>query len=205
MQQRYYDPVAGRFLSVDPVTTDADTGHAFNRYEYANSNPYRYTDPDGRDAWYKEAPPPPPPPPPTQLPPVTVVGKREAPTTSSVAPALPIQQLPGVVVTAPRLAPLIRLGSWMLLATPTTLGDGTCSRPGNPCGMESRPKNPPDVGPPNGWIQGPRRGRQYGPDGKPVLDIDQPHQGNEEPHAHEWPGGQREEPGRPVSPWPPKP
>ena len=25
MQQRYYDPVAGRFLSVDPVVTDANT------------------------------------------------------------------------------------------------------------------------------------------------------------------------------------
>jgi RHS repeat-associated protein len=69
----------------------------------------------------------------------------------------------------------------------------------------NRPKNPPDVGPPNGWIEGPRRGRQYGPDGRPAFDIDKPHQGNEEPHAHEWPGGQREEPGRPVSPWPSKP
>lgn len=26
MQQRYYDPIAGRFLSVDPVVTDANTG-----------------------------------------------------------------------------------------------------------------------------------------------------------------------------------
>jgi RHS repeat-associated protein len=68
----------------------------------------------------------------------------------------------------------------------------------------NRPKNPPDVGPPNGWIQGPRRGRQYGPDGRPQLDIDKPHQGNERDHAHEWPGGEREEPGRPVSPWPPQ-
>ncbi|MGE0498587.1 MAG: RHS repeat-associated core domain-containing protein [Ramlibacter sp.] len=66
----------------------------------------------------------------------------------------------------------------------------------------SRPKNPPDIGPPNGWIQGPRRGRQYGPDGRPQLDIDRPHQGNEQDHAHEWPDGKREEPGRPVSPWP---
>ena len=49
MQQRYYDPIAGRFQSVDPIVTDADTGKSFNRYEYVNSNPYRYTDPDGRD------------------------------------------------------------------------------------------------------------------------------------------------------------
>ena len=48
MQQRYYDPIAGRFLSVDPVTTDAKTGAMFNRYEYAKNNPYRYVDPDGR-------------------------------------------------------------------------------------------------------------------------------------------------------------
>jgi RHS repeat-associated protein len=50
MQQRYYDPVAGRFLSIDPVTTDANTGGSFNRYAYANNSPYRYIDPDGRDS-----------------------------------------------------------------------------------------------------------------------------------------------------------
>ena len=49
MQQRYYDPIAGRFLSVDPVTTDANTGGSFGRYHYANNNPYRTVDPDGRD------------------------------------------------------------------------------------------------------------------------------------------------------------
>jgi RHS repeat-associated protein len=49
MQQRYYDPEAGRFLSADPVQTD-DKGGNFNRYWYANDNPYRYTDPDGRES-----------------------------------------------------------------------------------------------------------------------------------------------------------
>lgn len=48
MQQRYYDPAIGRFLSVDPVTADSGTGANFNRYWYANNNPYRFTDPDGR-------------------------------------------------------------------------------------------------------------------------------------------------------------
>ncbi len=47
MQQRYYDPETGRFLSADPVQADAN-GWNFNRYWYANDNPYRYTDPDGR-------------------------------------------------------------------------------------------------------------------------------------------------------------
>lgn len=48
MQQRYYDPAIGRFLSNDPVVADSNTGGNFNRYWYANSNPYRFTDSDGR-------------------------------------------------------------------------------------------------------------------------------------------------------------
>lgn len=47
MQQRYYDPQAGRFISTDPVQAAASGGN-FNRYGYAKDNPYRYTDPDGR-------------------------------------------------------------------------------------------------------------------------------------------------------------
>ncbi|MBC3874903.1 RHS repeat-associated core domain-containing protein [Undibacterium sp. LX15W] len=56
MQQRYYDPVAGRFLSTDPVLTDYNTGASFNRYTYALNNPYKYIDPDGRDPceWCKK-------------------------------------------------------------------------------------------------------------------------------------------------------
>ena len=48
MQQRYYDPVVGRVLSVDPVVTNANSGGMFNRYTYANNNPHRFVDPDGR-------------------------------------------------------------------------------------------------------------------------------------------------------------
>jgi len=48
MQQRYYDPGIGRFLSVDPVAANGSTGVNFNRYWYANNNPYKFTDPDGR-------------------------------------------------------------------------------------------------------------------------------------------------------------
>lgn len=48
MQQRYYDPGIGRFLSVDPVTANRSTGANFNRYWYANDNPYKFVDPDGR-------------------------------------------------------------------------------------------------------------------------------------------------------------
>lgn len=45
MQARYYDPVLGRFYGNDPVAY-RDT-HSFNRYAYANNNPYKYVDPDG--------------------------------------------------------------------------------------------------------------------------------------------------------------
>lgn len=47
MQQRYYDPQSRRFLSVDPMAADPDN---FNRYWYANGNPYRYTDPFGEQS-----------------------------------------------------------------------------------------------------------------------------------------------------------
>ncbi len=47
MQARYYDPYAGRFLAVDPVSA---TTASFNRYWYANNSPYKFIDPDGRQA-----------------------------------------------------------------------------------------------------------------------------------------------------------
>lgn len=37
-------------MSVDPVTANGSTGANFNRYWYANNNPYRFTDPDGRES-----------------------------------------------------------------------------------------------------------------------------------------------------------
>ncbi|WOP57600.1 RHS repeat-associated core domain-containing protein [Xanthomonas euvesicatoria] len=50
MQQRYYDQDLGRFLSVDPVAADSVLAANFNRYWYANNNPYKFTDPDGRQS-----------------------------------------------------------------------------------------------------------------------------------------------------------
>src|SRR5690606_16884908 len=48
MQQRYYDPQIGQFLSPDPMAVDPATAWNFNRYNYAANNPYRNIDPDGR-------------------------------------------------------------------------------------------------------------------------------------------------------------
>ncbi|WP_245603169.1 RHS repeat domain-containing protein [Shewanella fidelis] len=48
MQARYYDPLIGRFYSNDPK--GFSNVHNFNRYAYANNNPYKYIDPDGKEA-----------------------------------------------------------------------------------------------------------------------------------------------------------
>jgi RHS repeat-associated protein len=50
MQQRYYDPQIGRFLSVDPVGVSSAMGTNFNRYWYANNNSFRFVDPEGLQA-----------------------------------------------------------------------------------------------------------------------------------------------------------
>jgi RHS repeat-associated protein len=57
MQARYYDPAAGRFLSIDPVGPSAENAFNFNRYAYANNNPVMNMDPDGRapQPWYQRA------------------------------------------------------------------------------------------------------------------------------------------------------
>ena len=44
---RWYNPTLGRFNAIDPVDFDEANIHSFNRYAYANNNPYRYVDPDG--------------------------------------------------------------------------------------------------------------------------------------------------------------
>jgi len=55
MQARYYDPVIGRFYSNDPVSSvshlNTQNGiHGFNSYAYANNNPYKFIDPDGKES-----------------------------------------------------------------------------------------------------------------------------------------------------------
>jgi hypothetical protein len=39
-----------RFVGVDPAPVDPSNIHTFNRYAYANNNPYKFIDPDGRRA-----------------------------------------------------------------------------------------------------------------------------------------------------------
>lgn len=44
---RYYDPVVGRFMGIDPQAFRENEPNLFNRFAYANNNPYKYIDPDG--------------------------------------------------------------------------------------------------------------------------------------------------------------
>lgn len=44
---RWYDPNVGRFTGIDPVGVQEGNVHSFNRYAYANNNPYKFVDPDG--------------------------------------------------------------------------------------------------------------------------------------------------------------
>lgn len=47
---RWYDPSLGRFTGIDPVGFKQGNIHSFNRYAYANNNPYVFVDPDGNES-----------------------------------------------------------------------------------------------------------------------------------------------------------
>jgi|GEM_PF-4445094 len=50
MKARHYDSILGRFYSNDPVGFTEANPMMFNRYAYANNNPYANVDPDGKFA-----------------------------------------------------------------------------------------------------------------------------------------------------------
>jgi RHS repeat-associated protein len=58
MGARYYDPAMGRFMGIDPVEFKEANLQSFNRYGYANNNPYRFVDPDGQEPkdWLPKGP-----------------------------------------------------------------------------------------------------------------------------------------------------
>lgn len=47
---RWYNPALGRFYQMDPVQFVEENIHSYNRYAYANNNPYKYVDADGRSS-----------------------------------------------------------------------------------------------------------------------------------------------------------
>ena len=174
MQQRYYDPIAARFMSVDQVATDANTGDTFNRYEYAHSNPYRYTDPDGRQAQLAAVP--------LVMAIVRAVAAQAAPAAVGVAAGAAIGNAINSTANSANSAP------------------APASAAGSASGSGERPSKTPNTGPPGSTYVNPGSGqeRTYGPDGRPVRDVDHdhPHDGVQ-PHQHEWINGVRQ-PGVPI-------
>ncbi len=142
MQQRYYDPIAARFLSVDPVNANPSNGSNFNRYWYANNSPYKYFDPDGRVAED-----------PQESEPIDESEPERLATTIVVAP-MP-NSSPGfspinygavgrvVMSIGGRIAPPL------MLAFPSSIGAAPCEMGGTPCGMQSMGA-PKDATNPNG-------------------------------------------------------
>jgi RHS repeat-associated protein len=127
MQQRYYDPIAGRFLSVDPVVTDADTGSSFNRYIYAENNPFTFIDPDGMQATPGDDRPPPPTPAPTPTIPLPLPLPIPIPLPLPIPPLpIPLPPVPTVTITGTRLGtPTISIDAlWLAfqLARNTPIG-----------------------------------------------------------------------------------
>jgi hypothetical protein len=49
MHARYFSPILGRFLSVDPVGGDVGSSQSWNRYTYVLNNPLVLIDPNGED------------------------------------------------------------------------------------------------------------------------------------------------------------
>jgi len=101
VEARYYDPVIGRFYSNDPI--EAHSVQSFNRYAYANNNPYAYTDPDGQLSIRKIKPTPLPiPPPPAPMNPPHV-----PPNTPSGQPPVTLPDVPDILQVPPTTAVVI--------------------------------------------------------------------------------------------------
>ena len=153
MQQRYYDPQIGVFLSVDPISARNKSGLSFHRYRYANSNPYVFVDPDGRwsSFWWSSyedlfTPPPPPPESDTSVTTMeTIAVTAPRPMTTPRPSTIPWGAIGGAVVRNISLPLTVIGGFW-----PTTLNAPACEMPGGPpCGMYST-KPPEDAADPNG-------------------------------------------------------
>ncbi|UYB51262.1 RHS domain-containing protein [Xanthomonas sp. AM6] len=132
MQQRYYDSQTGRFSSVDPVTAHNNPIGAFNRYRYAESNPYRFNDPDGRQAEdeIKKQPPPV-----KNMDTIKVVAQRDLSSLASyssivtMAPVSAVAVIPEAITTAPwvsSVAGAAVMAPFLYFASPDPCGGNYC-------------------------------------------------------------------------------
>ncbi|MEA9590104.1 RHS repeat-associated core domain-containing protein [Xanthomonas sp. WHRI 10064A] len=136
MQQRYYDAEVGRFLSVDPINAYGSPTKAFNRYWYADNNPYSFTDPDGRESTtirdMERVTAVAPPPPPVQQSAILTLGTVLVERTGPAAVSW-VSPIMGSIVLAPVL----------FLASPNACGGARCGELG---WQESR-RHPPGYWP----------------------------------------------------------
>ena len=189
MGARYYDPRIGRFLQPDPVGFGEANIHSFNRYAYANNNPYRYKDPDGRASVAAFG--------------VFVVGGIGV--GLALTPQEQQQQMGRAALRAFEVAKDALLNGLLSpILSSSEESKATDQGKGSASEGKGKVKDVPDRGPPGEWIDGERRSRKYGSDGRPETDLDKPHPGAQYPHAHDWADGVREHPGRPYSPLPKK-
>lgn len=195
MGARYYDPVLGRFMGIDAVDFQEDNLHSFNRYTYANNNPYKYIDPDGNYAF--------------------LIAPLMALFTALSASAILNSTSNGSnKAFSDGLNSRIASGGGDLgnsdnwsqgqvhnEEVSSTKGDDASNKP------EQRPTKTPNEGEPGSKHTNPGSGQErwYGPDGKPVKDIDWDHNhGQGVPHVHDWGRGVNGNPtrgtGRPFDP-----
>jgi uncharacterized protein RhaS with RHS repeats len=163
MQARYYDPVIGRFYSNDPVGFTGDVT-SFNRYSYVGNNPYKYTDPDGKNRL------------------LVIIAKAAGNSLrKNIRGAKKFLRDNGVMAPVPT-GPPVHLSE---NDVPVSSDEGSFD-------TEHVGSNP-SVGEPNSCSDCNNRSgkkkqrRYYGPDGKPIkdIDIDHPHDGMQ-PHVHDW-------------------
>jgi RHS repeat-associated protein len=208
MQARYYDPDAGRFLSIDPMAIQENGIYDQNRYLYAKGNPVRYVDPDGKkyaELWAKQG---------AVVGAVSTAGASVA--VDAVTGGVNVLATPAEIAGGSVAGGIVgyKLGQLAdhIMGTEehsdATKSNGAETGAGiNEEVVNGKSTKTPNEGVPGSVHVNPGSGqrRLYGEDGKPLKDIDVDHDhGQGKPHVHDW--GRDENgmptrgPGRPYDP-----
>jgi len=170
MQARYYDPMVGRFLTVDKIAPVPGSTFSFNRYSYGLNNPVAHIDPDGN------------------CPDACVIEGGVLVTAGAVY----------VVAGGLVLAGVIKVACGKLMDAISGAGKQVwqkitqdhANENVSPMVIDHPGNNPPFTGQPGSTVRGGTKTRTYGPDGYPETDRELGHPdekgpGSEE-HSHDW-------------------